>query len=685
MTTNRSGYQSRRKVCVSFTIRNEVEPKNRLGVNALQFDPKLKRLFSAGRDSIIRCWNVQDERNPFVHAFEHHTDWVNGLVLCRNGKTLLSASSDTTVKVWDAYGGYCMSTLRTHKDYVKALAYARDREMVASGGFDKQIFLWDVNVLTALTATNNTVITSSLSGQKESIYSLALNSAGTLLVSGSTEKVLRVWDPRACTKFMKLKGHADNVKSIVLKADGTECLSGSSDGSVRLWSIGQQRCIATYKIHDAGVWTLAADDNLDYFYSSGKDRRVFYTDLRQDDSSMLLFEEKAPVLSLQIEDDPPSLWAATTNSDLNCWAVKSLMNGGGGGESDVDLEMNGPLVDKPRMNIPGAPGIKQIHTCNNKRHVLTKDSEGNVALWDILKAKKLSDLGQVNYEDEVMRRREMVYVPNWFTVDAKTGMLSVTLDESDCFQAWMVTEDVPSLPIEAPDKVSGDHRFINYGSLLLRALLEYWPETHMNPAREEAPGEEGDPKREDPVPLTSAEIAERIPTNGFFSISPHVPLVFGEASGCGRTYFRLLVGDAHGENEYNILNETVPQWVYDAAVKKTQPKFNKITFQLIPLSNGSKNNKRDRLTASDMIHVKKVMEHVYEKIVMVDNPPNSSNDKVNGGQSPLTAEELSHLAETKIELYCNEMLLDFKMDLRTVRYFIWKSSADLNLHYKVLK
>ena len=51
-----------------------------------------------------------------------------------------------------------MSTLRTHKDYVKALAYAQDKEMVASGGFDRQIFLWDVNVLTALTATNNTVI-----------------------------------------------------------------------------------------------------------------------------------------------------------------------------------------------------------------------------------------------------------------------------------------------------------------------------------------------------------------------------------------------------------------------------------------------------------------------------------------------------------------------------------------------
>ena len=71
--------------------------------------------------------------------------------------SVLSASSDTTVKVWDAGKGFCMSTLRTHKDYVKALAYAESKEIVASGGLDRQIFLWDVNTLTALTATNNTV------------------------------------------------------------------------------------------------------------------------------------------------------------------------------------------------------------------------------------------------------------------------------------------------------------------------------------------------------------------------------------------------------------------------------------------------------------------------------------------------------------------------------------------------
>jgi WD repeat-containing protein 48 len=54
----------------------------------------------------------------------------------------------------------------------------RDFEQVASAGLDKAIFLWDVNTLTALTASNNTVTTSSLNGNRDSIYSLAMNPSG---------------------------------------------------------------------------------------------------------------------------------------------------------------------------------------------------------------------------------------------------------------------------------------------------------------------------------------------------------------------------------------------------------------------------------------------------------------------------------------------------------------------------
>lgn len=47
---------------------------------------------------------------------------------------------------------------------------------------------------------------SSLIGSNESIYSLAMNPSGNIVVSGSTEKALRFWDPRTCAKLFKLKG-----------------------------------------------------------------------------------------------------------------------------------------------------------------------------------------------------------------------------------------------------------------------------------------------------------------------------------------------------------------------------------------------------------------------------------------------------------------------------------------------
>jgi len=71
---------------VSFVIRDEVEKCHRSGINSLQYDPHQQRLFSAGRDSIIRIWNTKNLKEPYVQSMEHHTDWVNDVVLCCGGK-----------------------------------------------------------------------------------------------------------------------------------------------------------------------------------------------------------------------------------------------------------------------------------------------------------------------------------------------------------------------------------------------------------------------------------------------------------------------------------------------------------------------------------------------------------------------------------------------------------------------
>ncbi len=47
-------------------------------------------------------------------------------------------------------------------------------------------------------------------------------------------------------------------------------------------------------------------------------------------------------------------------------------------------------------------------------------------LWEcVAQACKVADLGCVNIEDEATKRQERYYVPNWFSVEIKTGVSDV--------------------------------------------------------------------------------------------------------------------------------------------------------------------------------------------------------------------------------------------------------------------
>ncbi|XP_058054018.1 WD repeat-containing protein 48 homolog isoform X1 [Anopheles bellator] len=711
MLTHKNNQGGRKKMQVSFVIRDAEEKRHRNGVNALQLDTINGRLYSAGRDAIIRLWNSTqiNSHEPYIQSMEHHNDWVNDIVLCCGGRNLISASCDTTVKVWNAHKGFCMSTLRTHRDYVQALAYAKDREQVASAGLDKAIFLWDVNTLTALTASNNTVTTSSISGSKDSIYSLAMNPSGTIIVSGSTENTLRIWDPRTCNKIAKLKGHTENVKALIVSDDGTQVVSGSSDGKIKLWSIGQQRCIQTISVHSEGVWCLLMTEGFSHVISGSRDRKIVMTELRNPSNSVLICEERAPVLSMCYNIDQTGIWATTWDSDIRCWKLhktdklcnysyssstaSQLNNGSGDGPPGVTT---GPTVGSspPATGVPtvatgkgyevacikGGAAIKKYHVLNDKRFMLTRDTEQTVAIYDVLKVKKVEELGKVDFEEEVKKRSQRIYVPNWFTVDLKTGMPMIVLgqDEVDCFAAWVSAE--AGLPEHAEP---GSDPKVNYGSLLLQALLEHWkppPTPHHHHMAGGGSGGGGGIGGD----MENGCVDGDIRGNEYFSVPKHTPIIFSEVG--GRNVCRLLVKDAAGETESALLGDTVPSWVTNVVIDRTLPKFIKLPFYLLahPSMLKQDRSKKERLIANEFIQCRKVCEHVLEKVLGSDLPASTgnSNSSQNNSQSDANSEGSQVPAEERIELLCNDVLCDPNMDLRTVRHFIWKQSSDLTFHYR---
>ncbi|KAL6766306.1 hypothetical protein ACKKBG_A35490 [Auxenochlorella protothecoides x Auxenochlorella symbiontica] len=76
-----------------------------------------------------------------LRALRGHTDVVRGLLLSRDGRRLVSASSDGTLRVWDvAGGGRCCGTWAPHAGSVWSLA-SRDADLgsVHSGGRDGSV------------------------------------------------------------------------------------------------------------------------------------------------------------------------------------------------------------------------------------------------------------------------------------------------------------------------------------------------------------------------------------------------------------------------------------------------------------------------------------------------------------------------------------------------------------------
>ncbi|GAV64223.1 WD40 domain-containing protein/DUF3337 domain-containing protein [Cephalotus follicularis] len=742
----------RKEKRLTYVLSDADDTKHCAGINCLAVleSPVPKGhdyLFTGSRDGTLKRWALDEDAATCSATFESHVDWVNDTVVAGDN-TLVSCSSDTTLKTWNCLSdGMCTRTLRQHSDYVTCLATAgKNSNLVASGGLGGEVFIWDIEAaLTPVTKSGDATeddcsngisgsgnsmpmtslrtISSSNSismhttpshgyvpiaakGHKESVYALTMNNSGTLLVSGGTEKVVRVWDPRTGSKTMKLRGHNDNIRALLLDPTGRFCLSGSSDSMIRLWDLGQQRCLHSYAVHTDSVWALASTPSFSHVYSGGRDLSLYLTDLATRES-LLLCTKEHPILQLAVHDD--SIWVATTDSSIHRWPAevrnpqKVFQRGGSFlagnlsfSRARVSLEGSTPVpvYKEPTFIIPGTPAIVQHEILNNRRHVLTKDTAGSVKLWEITRGVVVEDYGKVSFEEKKEKLFEMVSIPAWFTVDTRLGSLSIHLDTPQCFSAELYSTDLSIGGRPEDDKV-------NLARETLKGLLAHWLAKRRQRLGSQPSangdvlsGVRGHAHSRIEIDGNSENDSMVYPPFEFSNSSP--PSIITEGSQGGT--WRKKITDLDGTED----DKDFPYWCLDCVLNNRLParENTKCSFYLQPCEGSAiQILTQGKLSAPRILRIHKVINYVVEKIVQ-EKPLDGVNPE--GTFAPgLPVGQLQHSAvgdvsfrsglkpwpkvRPSIEILCNNQVLSPDMSLATVRAYVWKKPEDLVLNYRVIQ
>ncbi|NER28350.1 MAG: hypothetical protein F6J89_12120, partial [Symploca sp. SIO1C4] len=143
------------------------------------------------------------------------------------------------------YGVRELNRLEGHSGSVTSVSFSSNGKLIVSGSEDKTVKLW--NIEGSLLAT--------LEGHNGSVTSVSFSPDGKLLASGSKDKTAKLWNIDG-SLLATLESHTGSVTFVIFSPDGKLLASGSEDKTVKLWNY-DGTLIKTLKDHKRSVKSIS--------------------------------------------------------------------------------------------------------------------------------------------------------------------------------------------------------------------------------------------------------------------------------------------------------------------------------------------------------------------------------------------------------------------------------------------
>ncbi|PCD20318.1 hypothetical protein AU210_016185 [Fusarium oxysporum f. sp. radicis-cucumerinum] len=277
-------------------------------VGSVVFSHNSKKVASASSDKTIRIWNA--ETGKCERVLEGHSDLVRSVVFSHDSKKVASASWDKTVRIWDVEMGNCERVLEDHSDDVSSVVFSHNSKKVVSGSDDKTIRIWN-----AATGDCERV----LEGHSDAVNSVVFSHDSTKVASGSDDNTVRLWNAETGECERVLEGHSDDVNSVVFSHDLTKVASAGDDNTVRIWNAETGKCERVLEGHSSYVNSVVFSHNSKKVASASWDKTIRIWNAEMSKCERVLEGHSSVVLSLVFSHNSKKVASAGDDNTVRIW------------------------------------------------------------------------------------------------------------------------------------------------------------------------------------------------------------------------------------------------------------------------------------------------------------------------------------------------------------------------------
>ena len=307
---------------------------------------KREELVTTGGDGIARLWALSGATR-LLRKMQDHSGEITGSAVARDGRVLVTTSTDTLTREWDLASGRLLSDLVGHNNRVNGVAFSRDGSSFVTWSADGTARVWD---------TERPAARVILAGHGESVTSASFDRSGERVLTTAADGKARVWvshvdselqpiatlpAPIVSAKFSRQGNVAaitdargievlgvggDRIAS--LSARGVQALAISGDGSfvaasddsgVRRWRLPEPQPDETIDV----LWapTAVALDQRGKRIALGSANGEIQVWTQSDSRLATLVSAGPPVTSLAFSPTRERLAAGYANGGLEVWNI----------------------------------------------------------------------------------------------------------------------------------------------------------------------------------------------------------------------------------------------------------------------------------------------------------------------------------------------------------------------------